>query len=84
MNVGGHSENSLHLAYDFVIHSYERGLSRLDAVERRLQALLIYMATITFVPPVAIITIAEDFESLSGFHSRLRGHLESSHLLPFC
>ena len=63
-------DNSMHLAYQFVTHSYEWGLSRLDAVERRLQGLLIYMATITFVPPVAIITIADDLGSLGGFHSR--------------
>lgn len=57
-------DNSMHLAYEFVTHSYEWSLSRLDAVERRVQGLLVYLATITFVPPVALIAITGDSYSI--------------------
>ena len=71
MDTENSPENSLHLSYEFVIHSYEWGLSRLDAVERRLQGLLVYLATITFVPPVAIMAISEDSSLPNGFQSRV-------------
>ncbi len=64
MDTENSSDNSLHLAYGFVTHSYEWGLSRLDAVERRLQGLLVYLATVTFAPPVAIIAITGEAYSL--------------------
>ncbi len=70
MNSEDTPENSLPLAYEFVTHSYEWGQSRLDAVERRLQGLLVYLATITFVPPVAIVSIAKDSDLPNGFESR--------------
>ena len=64
MDTENSPDNSVHLAYGFVTHSYEWGLSRLDAVERRLQGLLVYLATITFVPPVAFIAITGNSYSL--------------------
>lgn len=57
---------SLELAYDFVMPSYNWMLQRLESVERRLQGLLLYFATLTFAIPVATIAIAGDSKTLNG------------------
>ena len=51
---------SVELAYEFVIPSYELARSRLESVERRIEGLLTYIATITLAIPVVTIAIAKE------------------------
>ena len=55
-----------HLIYEFVIPSYNWALQRLDSAERRLQGLLLYLATLTFAIPVATLAIAGEDNQLDG------------------
>ena len=45
------SQSSLDLAYEFVRDSYDWMLRRMDALKRRIDSLLLFVATLTFAIP---------------------------------
>ena len=51
------NEESLSLAYEFVFYSYEWMLRRLEAVEDRIQRLLIFAATVTVGFPIVVVSL---------------------------
>ena len=59
-------DDSLDLAYEFVRDSYDWMLRRMDAVERRIDSLLLFFATVTFAIPTATIAISGVREPLNG------------------
>ena len=62
---------SLELGYQFVFHSYDWMLKRLEAVEDRIQRLLVYGTTITVGFPVVIASLYRDGNLIGGWHGIL-------------
>ena len=58
---------ALSLAYEFVKPSYDWAMSRLNAVEGRIQTLLVFAATFTVSAPVLIASLAKDVSFTSGW-----------------
>lgn len=57
---------SMDIAYKFVLPSYEWTLRRLEAVESRLQSLLMFVASITLAIPVIAGALIEDLSSIAN------------------
>lgn len=58
---------AVHLAYDFVLPSYQWAQQRLDATDLRIQTLQAFAATVTLAAPILAATVVKDIDLQSAW-----------------